>query len=330
MARKNPLANLSAAGPTLDRAVLDYAAKGASRSLLNSIDEMAAKADKLAEGETVVEMEPGLIDASFVRDRRSDDEAEFNELLSAIRDGGQNSPILVRPHPKAMGRYMVVFGHRRLRVAQTLGRKVRAIVKEMQDRDHVVALGQENSARANVPFIERALFAADLARLHYDDDNATVMSALSVDRTTLSKMLSVANLPATVLDALAQAKGIGRDRWYELKLLLDNPANHGRADEILREPAMTDMSVDQRFEWLVRRLKTVPARKRQKAEAEKKSWASSDSSLTADMAVEGKRFTLALKAKSSDARAFGEYLSENLDRLYEAFRQEVGPQEDGG
>ncbi|MFD2143685.1 plasmid partitioning protein RepB [Ancylobacter oerskovii] len=314
----------------MDRAVLDYAAKGASRSLLNSIDEMAAKADKLAEGETVVEMEPDLIDASFIRDRRTDDENEFNELLSAIRDNGQSSPILVRPHPKAMGRYMVVFGHRRLRVAQALDRKVRAIVKEMHDRDHVVALGQENSARANVPFIERALFAAELARLHYDDDNATIMSALSVDRTTLSKMLSVANLPAKVLDAVGQAKGIGRDRWYELKLLLDNPANHARADEILREVAMLDMSVDHRFELLVRRLKTAPVRKRPQSDTEKKSWASSDSSLTADMAVQGKRFTLALKAKSSDARAFGEYLSENLDRLYEAFRQDLGSQEDGG
>ena len=330
MARKNPLANLSAGGPTLDRAVLDYAAKGASRSLLNSLDEMAARADKLAEGETVVELEPDLIDASFVRDRRTDDEDEFNELLSAIRESGQNSPILVRPHPKATGRYMVVFGHRRLRVAQALGRKVRAIVKDMQDREHVLALGQENSARANVPFIERALFAADLARLHYDDDNATIMSALSVDRTTLSKMLSVANLPAKVLDAVGQAKNVGRDRWYELKLLLDNPANHSRADEILLEPAVMETPVDQRFELLVRRLKTVPARKRPKADAEKKSWASSDSSLTADMAVEGKRFTLALKAKSSDARAFGEYLTENLDRLYEAFRQEIGPQQDGG
>jgi ParB family chromosome partitioning protein len=48
------------------------------------------------------------------------------------------------------------------------------------------------------------------------------------------------------------------------------------------------------------------------------------------MAIESKKFTLALKAKSSDARAFGEYLSENLDRLYEAFRQDVGSQENGG
>ena len=52
--------------------------------------------------------------------------------------------------------------------------------------------------------------------------------------------------------------------------------------------------------------------------------------MSAQISAEGKRFTLALKAKSSDARAFGEYLSERLDQLYESFRQESTSQKDGG
>jgi len=39
------------------------------------------------------------------------------------------------------------------------------------------------------------------------------------------------------------------------------------------------------------------------------------------MTTEGKRFILALKAKGTEAKAFGEYLPENLAQLYEAFRQ---------
>ena len=35
----------------------------------------------------------------------------------------------------------------------------------------------------------------------------------------------------------------------------------------------------------------------------------------------GKRFNLVLTAKGAEARAFGEYVSDNLNRLYEAFRQ---------
>ena len=75
---------------------------------------------------------------------------------------------------------MVVFGHRRLRAAKQLGRNVRAVVKEMKDREHVITQGQENSARANLSFIEKAILtAANLARLHYDEDNAVIIEPLS-------------------------------------------------------------------------------------------------------------------------------------------------------
>jgi len=327
MARKNPFANLVEDDKAANRVVVDYTTKGASRSLLNSLDEMAARADRLEEGETIVELEPDLVDASFVRDRRADDEREFGELLDAIRAGGQNSPILVRPHPTSLGRYMVVFGHRRLRVAKELGRKVRAVVKKMGDREHVLALGQENSARANVPFIERAHFAADLARLRYDEDNATILSALSVDRTTLSKMLAVASLPLPILNAIGPARSVGRDRWYELKQLLEKPASQARAMEIIDEELFASLQSEDRFNQLIRRLKSRSSPRR--LEATKHTWIPKDSSLSADIATDGKRFTLALKAKGTDARAFGEFLSENLDQLYEAFRN-TGLKSDGG
>lgn len=329
MARKNPFANVVDDNPQHPpRPVAEYAAKGASRSLLKSLDELAARADKLVEGETIVELEPELIDPSFVRDRRHHDQEAFNDLLERIRARGQDSPILVKPHPKAAGRYMVIFGHRRLKVAQTLGRKVRAVVKDMPDREHVEALGQENSLHDDVPFIERALFAADVVRLRYDDDNSTIMSALSIDRSTLSKMLSVASLPSPIIEAIGDARNVGRDRWYELKLLLDSPSNQERALEIIREEAFSGLPSSDRFNVLVRKLKSKPARKQ--SQPSTRNWTPQDSALSAEISANGKKFTLALKAKTSDARAFGEYLSENLDRLYEAFRSETSSQETGG
>ncbi|MCO5164737.1 MAG: plasmid partitioning protein RepB [Mesorhizobium sp.] len=329
--RKNPFASILDEPASHQSAPpLDYTPKGASRSILNSLDEIAARADKLTEGETIVELDPDLIDDSFVRDRRNHDEQEFNELLEAIRTNGQDSPILVRPHPTASGRYMTVFGHRRRRVAKALGRKVRAIVKEMQDREHVLSLGHENSARANVPFIERALFAADLARLRYDDDNATILSALSIDRTTLSKMLSVATIPESILAAVGEAKNVGRDRWYELKLQLDNPTKLAAALSAVEEEEFLALSSDVRFESLVKRLKSAGTKKRVSTEVNKRNWVPKDNTLSADIVADGKRFTLAIKARSGDARAFGDFLSENLDNLYEAFRQGTVAKQDGG
>ncbi|MBL0373683.1 plasmid partitioning protein RepB [Rhizobium sp. KVB221] len=320
MARKNPFANLMDDKPANEGLVaLDYTIKGASRSIISSIDELAERADKLLEGETVVELDPATIDESFVRDRIEDDAQEFGELVNAIRERGQDSPILVRPHPRETGRYMVVFGHRRVRAARELGRNVRAVVKAIEDRDHVVAQGQENSARANLSFIEKAVFAGKLSKLNYDNDNATVLAALSVDKATLSKMLSVAALPSPVLGALSGAKSIGRDRWYELKLLLEKPATLEKAFSVIEDEALLALDPDLRFGALVDHLKSKRKASKPKA-TPAKNWVPADKSVSVDIKNDGKRYVLALKAR--DAVGFGEFISANLDALYDDFRRQ--------
>lgn len=318
MARKNPFMSVMGDAPgDSNPAVLDYTMKGASKSIISSIDEMSARADRLLEGETVIELEPALVDASFVRDRLEDDEQEFSELLTAIRERGQDSPILVRPHPKASGRYMVVFGHRRLRAAEKLGRKVRAVVKDLKDSDHLVAQGQENSARANLSFFEKAMFATEIARRQFDGDNSIVLSALSVDRATLSKMLAVASLPKEVLTAIGAARGIGRDRWYELKTLLERPSNLETAIAFIDTAPFQTQVGDDRFNALVAHVKAagrlVPSKQIRTSR-----WTSEDKFVAADLKSDGRTYTLALKAK--DAVGFGDFLSENLSDLYNTYR----------
>lgn len=334
MARKNPFANLlSHEEPASDTRALDYATKGATRSLLSSIDEMAAQADKLLEGETIVELDPASIDDSFARDRfdldDDDYKEEFQRVLEAVRERGQDSPVLVRPHPKQPGRYMLVFGHLRRRAAVELGRKVRAVIKQMTDRDHVIAQGQENNGRANTSFIEKAVFAAEIANRHFDDDNSTVMAALGADKSTLSKMLAVAGLPAPLLKAIGRAKRIGRDRWYDLKLLLDKPSNLEEALGFVGSPLIAGLPSDARFDALVSHLKTKKVSARPKASPARSSWAPADGRLAAEATTDGKKFTLALKARGPDARAFGDYLTEHLDRFYEEFRQRSDQQTNG-
>ena len=185
--------------------------------MLASIGELAAKvanAAKVVEDGAVVELDPELVDNSFVVDRMDGGEELFGELLAAIRERGQDTPILVRPHPGKEGRYMVVFGHRRLRAARELGRPIRAVVREVADQQHVVAQGQENAARDNLSFIERASFAQSLIGLGYGRE--TVQAALSVDAPMLTRMLSITKrVPARIVNAIGAAKGIGRDRWLE-------------------------------------------------------------------------------------------------------------------
>jgi ParB family chromosome partitioning protein len=317
MARKNPFANLMDEPPAENGVALDYTVKGASRSIISSIDELAERADRLLQGETMVELDTALVDGSFVRDRLEEDRQEYADLLAAIRERGQDTPILVRPHPQQSGRYMVVFGHRRLAIAKELGRPVRAVVKSLDDRAHVIAQGQENSARSNLSFIEKAMFARRLIELNYDGDNATVMAALAIDKTTLSKMLSVASLPAPILEVTRGAKSIGRDRWYDLKKLLERPANLEKVLGFINDTDLSGLSGDAGFhvilDALTRKKPIGPERIR------RQSWIAPDRTVSAEATSNGKNYSLSLKSK--DAVGFGDYLSANLGKLYEDFRK---------
>ena len=120
MARDNPFAKLDIASISTDKSPVKpgYAMTGAAKTVVRSIEDLAENTKKLMEGEVVVELDPRLLDVSFVADRLSDEGEEYQELKQAIKKSGQTTPILVRPSSYDSQRFMVVFGHRRLKVAR--------------------------------------------------------------------------------------------------------------------------------------------------------------------------------------------------------------------
>jgi ParB family chromosome partitioning protein len=312
MARKDIFGSVMGPGAAVaaTQDVSGYAVRGASRSIMQSFEELSKS--------SVVDLDPATVDTSFVSDRLDEDDEAFQELLSAIRDRGQDSPILVRPHPEVSGRFQTVFGHRRVKVARQLGRSVRAVVKKMGDEDHVIAQGQENAARANLSFIERTLFADRILRRGHTPD--TVKSALALDDTTFSKMRSVtSNIPEQVIVAVGAAKAVGRDRWWQLAKLMEHPGSAGRAAEYVKSAEFAQLDSDARFARLFD-LMSAPAKHSPVAsKAQGKAWAPTDRSVRAKITDTGKVFTLALKAK--EASRFGAFITDKLDELFEAFRQ---------
>lgn len=326
MARKNLLAGLVDAADTPHGDLAPaYPMRGASKSMVRSLDELSRQADKFLEGEAVVELDPESIDGSFVADRLEDDSDQFEALKEAISERGQDTPILVRPHPSASGRYQIVFGHRRARVARELGRKVRAVVKTLDDRAHVIAQGQENSARANLSFIERANFAARLERLGYD--RLVIASALAAEKTAVSKMISVTErIPVGVIESIGAAPGTGRDRWLELSLLVGKSANADRVAGVINEPGFDALASDERFIALFKALNKSSQPVRKAALKTKESWQTADKAISAQYSNTGKAFALSMKSRN--AGRFGQYLADNLDRLYAEFQTAEDRKED--
>jgi ParB family transcriptional regulator, chromosome partitioning protein len=322
MARKNIFENIMRedAEDSSHSNATGFTKFGAAKSISSSIDELARQASKIVEGQTVLDIDPNLIDGSFVSDRMDEKDEAFQDLLAAVKERGQDTPVLVRPHPASQGRYQIVFGHRRVKVAQQLGRQVRAVVKQLEDIDHIIAQGQENSARANLSFIERVMFAQRLSDLGYTRE--IIMSALTVDYQTLSKMLTIPRaIPEAILDTIGPARKIGRDRWLELRKLMENPTSLEGARSFVASQNYLTTDSDDRFELLFNFLNGGRKKSVKKAVAPRvsKAWAPSDKSVTVTAKANGKAFDLALRNK--DAVHFGGWISENLDELYRAFRE---------
>jgi|TARA_R100000049_G_C1948616_1_gene94936 ParB family chromosome partitioning protein len=321
MARKDLLKSVMVGSPEQpkDSGRSGYAMRGASKSMKVSIDSLAENSKRLLEGETIVEIDPQLIDVSFVPDRLSDDDVAFEELKASIAAGRQDTPVLLRPHPEADGRYMIVFGHRRVRVASALGRKVRAVVKPMDDVAHILAQGQENTARADLSFIEKALFAKSLLDMGQAKD--VIQSALTIDGTLLSRMLSVAqNVPRHVIEQIGPAKQIGRDRWEDFKKLASEPSNDKILKEALEFDGFQNLDSDARFEFLHSKLAEAgraPKRRKTRAMPKKRTWTAGKGRIKGVIGRSGKAFSISLTAQ--DSTEFGDFLSGRLDQLYNEF-----------
>jgi len=285
---------------------------GQSLSALSERNKHAEDIEKrLAAGQTVVELDTSLIDPSFVSDRMPASEAALEDLVDAIRTNTQLSPVLVRPHPEKPGRYQTAFGHRRIRVAAKLGIPVRAIVRELTDEEVVVAQGQENHARKDLSYIEKARFAQ---RLEDRFTRATIMQALSVYKSDLSNMLSVAQrIPEEISNAIGPAPKTGRRGWIELADLLRDEKSRNAAREAAASEKLQRLDSDERFKVVLDAVKTSPLPT--KAEV----WTAENGAKLARVKTSAQRVTLTIDRKQ--APAFADFLLTHAKSLFADFEK---------
>lgn len=311
------------------RQPIQRVASGAVRSLKDTFSEVERDYEELkqqvASGALPVELDPGLLDPSPFADRFVDqDLAAVEALKTSLTEHGQEIPILVRVHPTAPGRYQIAYGHRRVRAASELGIAVKAYVRELDDDRLVVAQGVENSAREDLTFIERAMFASKL-----EDggiQRSLIQTALSVDRQEVQKLLSVARgVPRSLIDAIGRAPKIGRPRWLDLVESLKIAGAEKKAQKATEDRAFVHKDSDDRFSVVLRAAKTgeVGTSAKPKVPAVARS---SDGKEIATLSLTGKLCKIQINREQDEA--FASYLMEKLPELYAKFRSNAPSTED--
>ncbi len=295
---------------------------GALQSMNEAISGLGQEADvlrkALADGLTIVELDPADIDASFVKDRLDDFASDdFEALVESIRENGQILPVLVRPHPERRERYQLAFGHRRVAALRRLGQPVKAFVKELTDDELVIAQGNENLERKDLSFIERALFALRL------EDRGTsrmvIMQTLGTrSKGVLSEMIALARkLPIELIETIGAAPGIGRPRWDKLVERLANTSPENWR-ELVATAEFNKLASAARFEAVFDAI-AKPASTKASGSESIRPWMSDDKSVAVTLKSTAKKTVVTYESK--DGPSFAGYITARLEGLYQDFRR---------
>lgn len=207
--------------------------------------------------QTLRDIDTSLIDPSPFSDRLAITEDDIQDLRDSIEGSGLRVPILLRPNTEKPGRFIIVYGRRRLEALKQLGKPARALIRDMSDVDSILAQGQENNARLDPSFIEKALFASSLENAGYE--SRIIQEALNVNKTYLSHMRRVVtNIPLEVIRLIGSAHGVGWKKWHEAVDLIVNNGVDPEVPDGLFEKA-TDR--DSRFSIWLERLRRLDRQK---------------------------------------------------------------------
>ncbi|MFC3127713.1 plasmid partitioning protein RepB [Pseudoroseomonas globiformis] len=323
MKRKDTLRSLLGSAPAAPEAETPAASRvpsGAVRAMGLNLGQMREEAEALKAqieaGDSVVDLDPGLVDTSFVQDRlAADHDAEMQQLVQSISESGQQVPVLVRPHPAKAGRYQMAYGHRRLMAVQRLGIHLKAVIRPLSDAELVVAQGKENIERRNLTFIEKALFAAHLEELGFD--RPTLHAALAVQSAEMTRYLQVARgIPRPIILAIGAAPRTGRPRWLELQRLFSHPQAALTAERALEAPGYRALGSDARFLRIYEAL-----RRADDAENAERYWrnAAGDPVVRIEASGQSTRLTINERLEPRFAR----FLVDRLDDLHRDFLAET-------
>ena len=190
--------------------------------------------------------------------RREFNEAELAELQASLKASGLLQPITVRP---ASVGFELISGERRLRAATRLGWKdIPAIIRDVDDRTLLTLALVENLQRADLNAVEEARGYRRLSE-EFGYTHAQIAEAVGKDRTSITSLLRILQLPVAVLDIVE--KGQLTAGHARALVSLEDPR---RALSLANEAVALQLSVRE-MEKRVRDMQQPPAQKRPTAKA---------------------------------------------------------------
>lgn len=143
------------------------------------------------------------IRANPYQPRREFNETELSELQASLKASGLLQPITVR---RSQDGFELISGERRLRAATRLGwPDIPAIIRDVDDRTLLTLALVENLQRADLNPVDEARGYRRLAE-EFAFTHQQIADAVGKDRTSITQMLRILQLPAVVLEIVEKGQ----------------------------------------------------------------------------------------------------------------------------
>lgn len=167
----------------------------------------------------------------------------FNDLKAEIKQSRVNTvPIKIRPSKTEGIEFEIVYGHRRHRACHDEGLKVAVLIEDTSDLQLVNQMAKENSFREDLCPYEKGRYFQTVLDKGIFGSARQLAHSFGCDHSLVSKLLVLANLPQSVVDAFGKPQKI-RVAWgapLRQAALDDQAGVLRRAAEILAAKSPTN------------------------------------------------------------------------------------------
>jgi ParB family chromosome partitioning protein len=144
--------------------------------------------------------------------------------IDSFHRHGQLVPVLGRPVRGDPDYDMeLIYGARRLFVARHINVALMVEVRDLSDRDAIVAMDIENRQRKDVSPLERGLSYARWLRSGHFKSQDDIAQNLKISSSQVSRMLKLARLPSAIVGAFENPSDICESWGLDLIDILDDP-----------------------------------------------------------------------------------------------------------
>jgi ParB family chromosome partitioning protein len=140
-------------------------------------------------------------------------EDSCRDEIQSFQEHGQLVPALGRKVDNDPDHdYELIYGARRLFVARHINCPLLVEIREVSDRDAIIAMDLENRQRKDVSAYERGLSYARWLRTGLFGSQEDIAKALRISASQVSRLLKLARLPTVVVSAFGDPRDIC-ERW---------------------------------------------------------------------------------------------------------------------